>query len=436
MRTERFLACAMLLLAAAVPLAWADWPQFQGPDRNGISSETGLAQKWPAGGPKVLWTLRLGPGFASPAIKDGKVYILDRPSGQGDVLLCLDLNTGKELWKCAYDAPGKVALNGSRSTPTIDDKHVYVVGVLGDFHCISLETHQVVWRKHLVKDFQARLPRWGVSQSPSLYKNLVIVAPQGRAVGVAAFDRDTGEVVWKTKALPGGQSYVSPVVTQIGGVATVMSTSATPRRRRRRAGRAPRPTVKGQVVGMAADTGKILWTYDGWGCSIPISYPTTIGDGRLFVTGEYGAGSAMIKLEQAGGQFTVEELYTTQECGAQIHQPILHKGHLYMISNGNKRRDGLVCLALDGTVKWRTKDIEGAPNFERGGIMLADGMLYVIEGQKGTLHLVEPSPEGYKEVSRVKLLEGKQMWAPMALSDGKLLLRDQRQLKCLDLRNP
>ncbi len=406
--------CLSFVLFGIACSAPGDWPQFLGPGRNNASPEKALARSWPAEGPPVVWTHELGPGFAGPAVAGEEVYILDRVPGTQDVLRCLDLKTGGELWTFAYDAPGKFSFNGSRTTPAVDDEYVFIVGPLGDFHCVSRKTHDVVWRKHLLNEFGGKRPNWVVSQSPLLYGDTVIAAPQGSEAGVVAFRRDSGEIAWRTPSL-GVMAYASPVLGTIAGVEqVVMLTGKGPGTR---------------VTGMDAKSGKILWTYrDGWQCRIPITSPTFVGDGRIFLTGEYGSGSAMIKVSAVGGTFRVEELYKTQVCGSQIQQPLLWKGHLYMNSNGNKRRDGFLCLALDGTVKWKTG---ATPNFERGGLILADGLIYALNGTNGTLALIEAAPEAFKLLSQARILQGKQVWGPLALAGGKLLVRDQRQLKCL-----
>jgi len=401
--------CLALGLSASL-LQAQDWPRFLGPDGTGASTETGLAKSWPEGGPKVLWTVPLGAGFAGPAVLDNEVFILDRPNDKEDVLRCLSLADGKELWSFAYPAEGKFSFNGSRTTPTVTADAVYVIGPLGDFHCIDRNTHAVKWAKNLLTDFGGSRPNWAVSQSPLLYGNTIIAAPCSPNVGVAAFNIANGDIVWKTDSL-GGLNYSSPILTTIAGVEQVLMM-----------------TGKGAVSGIDVTSGKVLWTYSGWECNIPITSPAPIGDGRVFISGEYGAGSAMIKVTAADGTFSVEELYKTQVCGSQIHPPLLQDGYLYMNSNGNKRRDGFICIDLDGTVKWKTSD---APNFERGPVLLADGMIYSVNGNDGTLALFEANPTEFKMLASAPVLQGKQVWAPMALARGHLLVRDQAQMKCL-----
>jgi outer membrane protein assembly factor BamB len=189
------------------------------------------------------------------------------------------------------------------------------------------------------------------------------------------------------------------------------------------------------VAGISMQDGKQLWSYAGWQCPIPIPFPTLLPDDRLFITGGYDAGSAMIQVKQVDGKFEVKELFKTMVCGSQIHQPILFKDYLYINSNTNEREDGLMCLAFDGQVKWKT---DGTPNpkFDKGNLLMVDNLIVMLDGKKGTLHLIDPSPEGYKELAQAKLFDGKEIWAPMAISNGKLLCRNQVEMKCLDLKNP
>ena len=155
-----------------------------------------------------------------------------------------------------------------------------------------------------------------------------------------------------------------------------------------------------------------------------------IGDGRLFISGEYGAGSVMIKVSADNGTFTATEVFRTQECMSQIHQPLLYKDHIYANSNGNKARDGFVCLDLKGALKWKTGD---TPNYERGSVLLADGLIFAGNGRDGTLAIIEPVPTEFRLLASAKVLKGGQAWAPMAVVDGRLLVRDQQHLRCFDV---
>lgn len=403
----------------------ADWPQYMGPDRNGISAETGLMHAWPAEGPAVLWTTPLGEGFAGPAIANGEVYILDRVENKTDILRCLSFENGTELWNISYDAPGTVGHNGSRTAPTVDDKYVYTVGLMGNFLCTDRKTHQVKWQKNLVTDFGSELPRWGVAQCPLLYKDVVIVCPQAPDAFTVAYDRETGDIRWKTPS-PGLAGYVSPVIATLDGVEQLVVVSASNKD----------ASVKGAVSGLSLKDGSVLWRYDGWQCWIPIPYPTPVAGDRLFITGGYGAGSVMLQVKKSGANFEVSEVYRldSETCGSQVHQPIIYKDHIYLNSNSNESKRGLSCFTLDGKLKWRTTDTPDLPIFGLGSLIFADGMLIMLDGNTGILHLVEPNPDGYKELARTPVVEGREMWAPLALTDGKLLVRSQSGMKCLKLK--
>ena len=419
----------------------ADWPQYLGPDRNGISPEKGLAKSWPKDGPKVLWTQPVGGGFAGAAIRDGKVYVVDRVDSAKDVLRCYDLAKGDELWSYSNEDPGKFEFNGSRNPPTVGEKNVYCVGGMGSVYCISRSSHKPVWKRDFKKDFDAAKPMWGFTQSPLVYKNLVIVAPQVKKAGAVAYDKATGEIVWKTPRLCDNPGYSSAVLTTIDGVdQIVLATPLSPPDEEddedededeEEEDEGP-PFEGGGLYGINAKTGEILWNYKGITCKITIPPVTLIGDGRMFVTGGYEAGSAMIKVVRKRGNFQVHELFKTDEYDAQIHPALLYENHLYMNANGNSRREGLMCLTLDGKVLWKTRR---KPSFGRGGLILADGMIYIVEGDKGHLYLVKATTEKYTELGMMKkILKGEAIWAPLALTDGKLVIRDQEQLKCLDVK--
>jgi outer membrane protein assembly factor BamB len=416
------LATAAVLATMGLAFA-ADWPQFYGPQRNGVSPESGLAKTWPASGPKQLWKLPLGPGFGGVAVEGGRVYLLDRLEDKQEVLRCLDLSSGKEEWNYAYDAPGKYPHEGSRSTPSVDDKHVFTVGGTGEVLCVDKATHQLVWQKNIFKTYGGQPPTWFVSQSPLLYKDLVIIAPQSRQACLAGLKQTDGQEVWKSSPL-GEMQYASPMIASIDKLDQVVMLT--------------RKGNKDQVavVGVDPSDGKTLWTYDGWNCKIPIPSPTYVGEGRFFITGGYDAGCAMFKVSHEDQKWTVTELFKNNSVDSHLHNAILYKDYLYI--NGNsvqQTRIGLVCMDLEGKLKWQTRE---KPSVEMGNLVIADGLLYVMDGNSGTLAVVQASPDGYKELARAKVLSGKggTVWGPMAIADGKLLCRDQRELKCLDLKNP
>jgi len=424
LRVKSMKRCVLLVIfitMLGVCSVRADWPQYLGPNRNATSDEKGLLRSWPAEGPKVLWTIDLGPGFGGAAVSDGKVYLLDRIGNEQDIFRCLDLGTGREQWSYTYDAPGRVQHPGSRSTPAVDGGYVYTCGSFGDVYCFVIKTQKPVWKKNVWKDFDnGQGPRWAITQNPLIYGDSLILASQTEKAGVVAYDKLTGKVKWTSEALPGGVGYVSPKIVKINGNDNLVMITA---------GR--RGVGGGAVIGMDPKNGRQLWIYEGWNCMIPVPNITEIGDGRLFVTGGYEAGSAMLKIEKQGDSYSAAELYKTDDFGTHVHPAILYKGHLYAHCTTNTRRDGMVCMDLAGNVKWKTGR---SPVFDKGGFILVDDLILSLDGRDGILNLIEPNPEGFKRLASVDLLDTTECWGPLALADGKLLIRDQKQMKCVAVR--
>jgi len=440
MKTRTTLATVVLMGVVGSSLA-ADWPQYLGPARNSTSPEKGLLRSWPQKGPEVLWTVAVGIGYGGPVIKDGKVYLLDRDDKVGDQLRCLDLSKGNELWSFAYEAPGRVMFPGSRSVPTLDGSHVYSCGPYGDLYCIDINTHKPVWNKNVWKDFGGgRIPIWAITQCPLVYGDLLIVASQAPQAGVVAYDKRTGNVVWKTPNL-GNETYVSPATVKIDGTDhVVMVTSST-----NRIGHPELPDALGNVVGIEPLTGKTLWKYDQWRCHISVPSAVDAGDNKVLVVGGYELGTVMIKVERkADGSYGATEVFRTEEFGDQTKPPILHNGYFYAQYGTNNRHDGLTCMSMDGEILWKT---ERSPQFNKGSMILVDGLLLATDGRR-TLYLIEPDPSGFKPLASAEVLGeagtgsendpvasrvggSTQNWAPLALSDGKLLIRDQRRLRCV-----
>jgi hypothetical protein len=410
------------LVALSVTFASAaDWPWAYGPRRDNSSDEKGLLRTWPDAGPQVLWSVPVSAGFGGPAVADGKVYLLDRDEKVGDKLRVFDLATGKELWSFAYEAPGTFMFAGSRTTPTVEANRVYTSGPLGDLYCIDTKTQKPVWHKNIWKDFGGgELPRWAVVQHPLIYGDLLIVAPQTSQAGVVAYDKLTGELKWKSPALSGNAGYVSPQIVKIAGEDQIVMVMASVGRGR---------TAKdGSVNGLDPKTGKVLWSYMNWQCPIPVPQPVDAGQGRILVSGGYSAGSAMFKVEKkADGSYAATELFKNPDFGSHTQPPILYKDHFYSHYTINERSDGLVAMSMDGQVRWKT---DQQPAFVRGGSILADGLLLTTDGST-KLYLVEPNPTGFKPLASAVVLEAGDNWAPLALVDGKLLIRGQKELKTL-----
>ncbi len=463
--TARAKLIALIVTLSAAYVFAADWPQYYGPRRDSTSTERGLLRTWPKGGPKVLWTAPLGFGFGGPAVSRGKVYLLDRDEKVGDTLRVYDFATGKELWHFAYDAPGSFMWPGSRTVPTVDGDYVYTCGPLGDLYSLNINTHKPVWHKNVWTDFGGGgglpplrqpppgmrgvqpsppggtpvgppgaqpgaagpgvapgipLPTWAITQNPLIYRNLVIVASQAPEAGVVAYDKLTGELKWKTPALSGGVGYVSPSLVKVAGEDHLVMITAAKGFGRSAGG--------GSVNGLDPLTGKVLWTYTNWQCGIPVAHAVDAGEGRVLVAGGYNAGAAMMKVQKRpDGSYEVTELFKNADFGSHTQPPILYKDHFYAQYTTNERSDGLVCMSMNGQVKWKTGE---EPPFSKGGAVLADGLLLVTDGNT-KLYLIDPDPSGFKPLASVELLEQGNNWAPLALVDGKLLIRDQKQMKCV-----
>ncbi len=420
----------LLFCFVAINSAYAqDWPQFLGPNRNGVSAQKDILRTWPQQGPEILWTANVGIGFGGPVIKDGMVYLLDRDDKVGDKLRCFDFSSGKELWNFGYEAPGSVMFPGSRSVPTLDGNLIYTCGPYGNLYCIDINTHKPVWNKNVWTDFGGgEIPRWAITQCPLVYGDLLMLASQAPQAGVVAYEKLTGKVKWKTPSL-GAVGYVSPEIVKVGGAIHVVMITASAGRGKDASG--------GKVVGIDPLTGKILWEYTNWQCGIPVPGAIDAGEGRVLITGGYQAGAAMIKVERkADGTYSVTELYKNADFGAHTQPPVLCNGYFYAQYTTNERKDGMVCMSIDGKIQWKTGR---SPLFDKGGIILADGLLLCTDGSS-KLYLIEPDPKAFKPIASAELLVvasgtdtkfGTQNWAPIALAGGKLLIRDQSRLMCV-----
>jgi len=421
----------ILLLASGVLFAcisnvWAqDWPQYLGPNRNSTSAQKGMLRSWPASGPELIWTTNVGPGFGGPVIKDGKVYLLDRDDKTGDIMRCFDFNNGKELWSYSYDAPGSVSYPGSRSVPAIDGNRVYSCGPYGDLYCIDIKTHKPIWNKNIMKDFGGiKIPVWAITQCPLIYGDLLIVSySQDPNAGLVAFNKLTGNIIWKTKAI-GNETYASPALAKISGEDhIVMVFSSTNTYMHKEA-----PISRGRVIGFNPQTGDILWEYDKWENMVQVAPALDAGEGRIILAGGYELGTAMIKVEKtADARYNVKELFRHNEFGDHTKPPVLINGYFFGQFSTNNRRDGLVCMGMDGKVMWKTMR---SPLFDKGSMILAEGLILATDGRK-TLYLIQPDPSGFKPLASAEMLGEGQNWGPLALSDGKLLLRDQNRLMCV-----
>ena len=420
-----FLLTTMILFAGC-SIPDTNWNQYLGPNRDATVQGAEIMDSWPENGPKELWSFPLGAGYGGASIFDDEVFVLDRDPGKTDILRCIDLESGVEKWNYAYEASGELPFPGSRAVPTVDNVHVWSVGPHGDFYCFDKASGQPLWNHNLLEEFDGELSTWGVSQSPVIYDDLVIVAPSGTGAGVVAFDKISGELVWKSRPLSGHNFHVSPTLASFGGIDQVIMISPYDRRD---------STLTNEVVSFDANTGEELWKYLGLRSFATITPATVVDEKRLFLTdcsydGSYDPVSIMLEITKEGEDFRVQELFLTEEAGCKMHPAVLFEDHLYLNHTGNPNQ--MKCLTLDGEMVW---DGDSIPGFEMGGMILVNGLILNQNGKNGDIHLIKPSPEGYMELGKASFFDSDktQAWAPPAFSQGKLIIRDMEKMVCIDL---
>jgi outer membrane protein assembly factor BamB len=403
------------LLAAALAISCrglcADWPQWLGPDRNGVSSETGLLKSWPEGGPKLLWKATgLGEAHSTPSVAAGKVYGMGL-RGSDEVVWCLDDRTGKELWAAriaeGIELGGAQGGYGPRSTPTVDGNRVYALGVGGELACLDL-TGRKVWQRSFTKEFGGEVPTWGYSESPLIVENMVVAAPGGRDATVVAFDKTNGQTVWKC-VVPGGDRahYTSAILASVNGQKQIIH------------------FLSGGVIGVNPASGKFLWRYEHpanrtANCSTPI-----YREGLVFAASAYNTGGGQAKLAAGPNGTTATETYFTRRMMNHHGGMVLIGDYLYGSDNAN-----LTCIDWKtGEVKWSDRSV-GKPS-----VAYADGMLYC-RSENGPIALVQATPDGYKEVSRFEQPDRSraQAWPHPVIANGKLYIRDMNTLLCYDIK--
>ena len=421
------------LLLGTLPLdaAAADWPQHLGPTQDAVSTETNLLDAWPEGGPPEVWRHDVGIGFAGTAIVDGKVFLNDREQGKADILRVFDLNSGKELWRYTYDAPGRVNFPGSRSTPSVTDTHVYITGGLGHIHAINLKTRKPDWSFKVWDKFPDDDQHFGYGISPMLVDDVLLISPTGEGDPIViAVDPKTGEELWQAEAtLTTNQTHHTPVVRTLAGIRGVACRDQS------------------HFYFIDIKTGKTLLSHKVYdvkdGPHVTIPPATVIGKKNqyVFITNGYENGSVMLEVTNDGGKLAAEERYRIPE-GGQVHPPLYFEKHLYLNINenanlrGRNKTGGLACIdANSGEVKWKTQN---EPNLNRGASTLAGGKLYVFNDETGELMLIKPNPDKFEVISKVLSIKPRgrknEAWSPIVISDGRLVVRDHQQIVCYDLR--
>jgi outer membrane protein assembly factor BamB len=369
----------------------------------------------------VLWKTPVAEGYAGAAIKAGRLYLNDYdPARKEHVVRCLSMADGKEAWRWSYGVDIRPNHGITRTVPSIGERLVFSLDPKCRFHALDIKTGKIVWQKNLVQDYKATIPGWYAGQNPLLDGPRVVLATGGDALAVA-FDQATGKEIWRSPN-PGKDvmSHSSLMPATIAGVKQYLYMTTN------------------KVVGIAAADGQILWSIPFATKMAGVPSPITIGDGRVFVTSGYEAGSMMIQVEKGASGFTVKKLYdlTSAQFNSEVHTPILYKNHLFGV--GSKTRGRFMCVGLDGKVVWQSPvgDAASARTFDLGGYMFADGMFFVVDGKSGMLRLLEASTTGYKELASAQALGGEDVWGPLAISDRKLVLRDMNQLVCVQVGPP
>lgn len=394
------------LVVLAAGARAADWPNWLGPNRNGTSPETGLLTTWPSTGPKVLWKAPGGDGYSSVAVADARAITLVQRGGK-EIVVALDAVKGKELWTTPLAPEFKNSYgNGPRSTPTIDGNFVFVQSVTGALACLKADTGTVVWQKNILKEFGGKNITWGLSASPLVEGSLVMVLPGAKGAGVAAFDKKTGALAWKTGS--DKAAYASPIAVSVDGKRQVIFFNAA------------------GLLAVTPDTGKELWRVP-WTTEFDcnIATPLVIGD-LLFVSSGEDVGCAMFKLK---GDTAPDVVWQSRgKKGAMTNywaNAVVHEFHLYGFSGEFDKRIDLNCVDVKtGAVKW------SRPDFGKGSVTLADGHLFITT-KKGDLVLVRATPERYEEKARVARL-GENRTVP-TLANKRLYLRDKKDIYCLDV---
>jgi outer membrane protein assembly factor BamB len=393
-----------------------NWPQFRGPGRDGINTEAkSLAHSWNSAGPREIWAVDCGEGYAGAAVQAGRVYLMDYDAAKKQsALRCLSLADGRELWRYAYPLSLKRNHGVTRTVPAVSDKYVVAMDSKCNVLCLEATNGQLRWGLNLVREFGATIPPWYTGQCPLIDGSAVILAPGGKDALLLAVDLETGKPLWRAPNPRGWKMTHSSVMPmEFAGQRFYVYCG------------------NGGVAGVSATNGKVLWDTTAWKISIAtIASPLVLDGGRIFLCGGYNAGSEMLQLRNDTGKLVPQIVFklSPEEFGATQHTPVLHDGHLF----GVRPNGQFVCLDLDGKVRWTSPAGEG---FGLGGFLLADGLFFMMN-DSGRLTLAEGSTNGWQPLARAQVLKGSESWAPPALVNGRLIVRDFTRLVCLNVAAP
>jgi outer membrane protein assembly factor BamB len=405
------IACATFVL----PVFATDWGQWRGPQRTGVSQETGLADQWPQAGPRLVWQVKeLGDGYGSPAVVGNRIYILGNEGMENEFVQALDATNGREIWKKRIGNVGNPdqapPYPAARSTPTVDGNMLYALSSDGDIACLETASGNIRWQKNIRSEFGGKPGTWAYSESPLVDGNVVVCSPGGPDATLVALSKRTGELVRKYPVPDADDAgYASVIVVDHGGKKQYVQFLS-----------------KG-VVGVDAATGRFLWRYNETGGG-PANIATPVAaDGHVYSPGQQAAG--LVKLTANGNGVNAEQVYLKRGLPNAIGGAVLLDGNLY-----GTTRTGLVCVDFKtGDVKWSN------PSVGVGSICSADGLLLVY-GENGEVALVEATPTEYREKGRFTPPDKpghrearEKSWAHPVVANGRLYLRDKNVLWCYDV---
>lgn len=399
---------APLILSCVAVAGAADWPQFLGPTRDGRSSETNLTLSWPKEGPKVLWRIKVGQGWSGPVVSSNRAVIFHRVGDQ-EVVEALNATTGARLWRTEYPSTYRDDFGfeeGPRATPAIDGNHLFTFSANGILNCWSFASGTNLWRIDTREQFKSDKGFFGIACSPLVEGNAVILDIGGKGVGVVAFEKTTGKILWK--ATDENASYSSPVAATIRGQRYVFV------------------FARNGLVALEPKAGKVLWNFP-WRprieASVSAATPLVIGD-QIFISASYDVGAALLRFNQTkpeviwSGDDILSNHYATS-----VH----HNGLLYGFDGRQEERCHLRCVELmTGKVRW-SQDRFGSGSL----IVVGDKLLILTE--RGELILAPASPEKFSPFARAQII-GSDIRAHPALANGLFYARDKAALVCVDLR--
>jgi outer membrane protein assembly factor BamB len=402
-----FVAAGVVLLSSMM-VNGENWPKWRGPRGDGISQETGLLEIWPQGGPKKIWSAKVGIGFSSPVAVEGKIYQLSL-NGKQETLQAFDANTGKVLWEQSSEGGWDGQFPGSRSTPTIEGGRIYVFGGRSDLVCRELGTGKEIWRLNVMKETGAsKHLTWGCASSPLIVGDLIYVQNvQGGPVAVAV-NKTTGKIAWQSEAKALG-GYAHPILIEVEGVKQLI-------------------VFGGDAVwALHPGNGKTIWTQP-WKTQYDVNASTPMyAAGHLFVASAYDAGSLMLKVSGTGAQKLWE--YRGSKANSHIRSRfqgfVLEGESLYANAEGT-----LKCMSWpDGAIKWEAKEIK----LGMGGGFVRAGDKFIAISEKGALMLIKAGPESAHLISSIQIDEGSQNWSTPTLYNGKAYVKTTEDLFCLDV---